>query len=621
MKLLKWFESLVEPFPSQAPTQPPQGLMAFCLYFLGDAKKPLLFLSLTTFILAICEVSLYAILGQMVDWLSAKSPDTFFQSEASTLLAIAGFILVLIPCLVFLQSALLHQGFMGNFPMRVRWQAHRYLLGQSWGFYQHEFSGRVATKVMQTALGVRETVLKLCNVLLFIVVYLVSTIVLVASLNWRLSIPLIIWAFAYIGLLRFFLPRLQAISTTQANSRSDMTGRIVDSYTNIQTLKLFSKRSLDTEYARESMDGFLQTVHPQMRLVTYLNFSVWMLNMILVFSLAAVGLWFWQSGHMSAAAIAVAMSIGIRITGMSHWIMWEVSNLFENIGIVKDGINTLSKAQAVTDPSNAKDLIIDIIDTKEQKAGCKPDIDIENMRFSYTADKPVFDQFSLHIHSGEKLGLLGRSGAGKSTLINLILRFYDIDSGVIKIGGQVNSEVTQDSLRQSIAVVTQDTSLLHRSVRDNIAIGKPGSSDAEIMQAVEKAQAHFIQDLVDQDGRRGLDAHVGERGVTLSGGQRQRIAIARVLLKDAPILILDEATSALDSEVEQSIQENLSQLMQDKTVIAIAHRLSTIASMDRLVVLEEGAIVEQGSHEELLFQGGIYAELWAKQAGGFIDAR
>ncbi|MCK5881929.1 MAG: ABC transporter ATP-binding protein [Sinobacterium sp.] len=607
-RILAWFESKLSPFSVEHPKQPPNSLVKFCLHYVKDAKWQIFFLSLSTAILAVSEVSLYAILGQLVDWLSHNKPETFLSENLSVLIALSLFILLFIPCMVFVHSALLHQIFMGNLPMRIRWMAHRYLLGQSWGFYQQEFSGRVATKVMQTALAVRDAILKVVDVLLFITVYLICTIILVASLDYYLSIPLILWACAYFSVLRFFLPRLRRISMVQADSRSEMTGRIVDSYTNIQTLKLFSDSNADANYVKESMSEFLSTVHPQMRLVTYLNVSVWCVNMCLIFSIAALGLYFWSHSAMTPAAIAVAMSIAIRITGMSHWIMWEVSNLFESIGVVKDGLNTLSTPYSVVDADGASQMVVD-----------QATISFEQVNFSYNKQSTVFKNFNLNVAAGEKVGIVGRSGAGKSTLVNLLLRFYNLDSGVIKLDGKNISEVTQDSLRKQLAVVSQDTSLLHRSVFENIAIAKPDASFADVELAVKQAKADvFISNLEDTQGRRGFDAHVGERGVTLSGGQRQRIAIARALLKNAPVLILDEATSALDSEVEASIQENLQQLMQHKTVIAIAHRLSTIAQMDRLIVMDCGEIIEQGSHDELLVLGGVYASLWNKQAGGFI---
>jgi ATP-binding cassette subfamily B protein/ATP-binding cassette subfamily B multidrug efflux pump len=502
---------------------------------------------------------------------------------------------------------------MGNFPMAVRWMAHRYLLNQSYGFFQNEFSGRIATKVMQTSLAVRESVMKLLDVILFVTVYVITMLVLVASADLRLCVPLLIWLLLYIGLQLIFVPRLKNISQIQANSRSTMTGRIVDSYTNIVTLKLFSFSSRESEYVKEGMTEFLNTVHPQMRLVTGLNICLWIINMMLVFSTLVLGIYLWIYESMTPGAIAVVISLALRLSGMSHWIVWEVGNLFENLGTVQDGINTLSIPQVVLDKDNAKKI--------EVTAG---KINFQNVNFSYINNEkivsnPVFDALSLEVSAGERVGVVGRSGAGKSTLINLLLRFYDINKGAISIDDQDIKTVKQESLRENIAVVTQDTSLLHRSVRENILFGRPDASEEEMIEAAKKAEAHeFILQLRDVSGRTGYDAHVGERGVSLSGGQRQRIAIARVILKDAPILIMDEATSALDSEIESAIQKSLYQLMEGKTVIAIAHRLSTIAAMDRLIVFNEGVIIEQGTHQQLMESQGVYAQLWHHQSGGFL---
>jgi ATP-binding cassette, subfamily B, multidrug efflux pump len=603
-----FFERLVNPFPPEHPQQPPATLWAFCRHYIRGLEPWLMIMALLNATLAVSEALLYGVLGKLVDWLAGHNSATFLNEQWPSLLGMSLFVLIFIPLMVFLHSIIVHQTLMGNFPMSVRWLTHRYLLNQSYRFFQQEFSGRIATKVMQTALAVRESVMKVLDVMLFVSVYLATTIFLVASADWRLSLPLLCWLLGYSQILRFFIPRLQQISTVQADARSNMTGRIVDSYTNIMTLKLFSHSQRESTYVKAGMQEFLDTVHPQMRLVTLLNVSVWTLNMLLVFVTGALGIYLWMQAAITPGAIAVAMSLAIRITGMSHWIMWEVSNLFENIGIVQDGLNTIAKAQEVTDKPGAPALTV-------QNAA----IHFNNVDFAYSAEKPVFHHFTLNIAAGEKIGIVGRSGAGKSTLVNLLLRFYDIQQGSICINDIDISSVQQESLRAHIAMVTQDTSLLHRSVRENIIFGKPEASEAEMIEAAIQAQAHdFILQLQDSSGRTGYDAHVGERGVTLSGGQRQRIALARVVLKNAPILVLDEATSALDSEVEAVIQQNLYQLMQGKTVIAIAHRLSTIAAMDRLIVLDNGAIVEQGTHQELLNNGGLYAQLWQHQSGGFL---
>ncbi|XXK59170.1 ABC transporter ATP-binding protein [Porticoccaceae bacterium nBUS_09] len=603
-----FFERLVDPFPKKAAQRPPDSVYKFCRHYSRGMEPWLLLMAFLTAITAISEALLFGILGQVVDWLSESNPETFIEQSGSTLIGMGIFMLILIPLSNAMRSLIVHQTLMGNFPMSVRWMAHRYLLNQSYGFFQNEFSGRIATKVMQTALAVRDTVMKLLDVMLFVVIYMVTALILVASADPRLCIPLIIWLFFYIFVQRYFVPKMKKIAMVQADARSLMTGRIVDSYTNIITLKLFSHSNRESAYIRDGMSEFLNTVHPQMRLVTKLNICLWALNMSLVFSTAALGIYLWLNGSITPGAIAIVMSLAIRLTSMSHWILWEISGLFENIGTVQDGINTLSVPSKVNDKPNAIALNVN-----------RGDIIFDSVNFSYNTNEAVFENLNLQIPAGEKVGIVGRSGAGKSSLVSLLLRFYDIQSGAITIDGHNIEGVRQESLRSNIAMVTQDTSLLHRSVRENIMFGRPEATEEEMVVVARKAQAHdFILSLRDNVGRRGYDAHVGERGVTLSGGQRQRIAIARVLLKDAPILVLDEATSALDSEVEAAIQLSLYQLMEGKTVIAIAHRLSTIAAMDRLIVFDEGKIIEQGTHQELLGGNGIYTKLWGHQSGGFL---
>ena len=603
-----FFERLVDPFPKKAAQRPPDSVYQFCRHYSRGMEPWLLLMAFLTAITAISEALLFGILGQVVDWLSEHNPETFIEQSGSTLIGMGIFMLILIPLSNAMRSLVVHQTLMGNFPMSVRWMAHRYLLNQSYGFFQNEFSGRIATKVMQTALAVRDTVMKLLDVMLFVAIYMVTALILVASADPRLCIPLIIWLFFYIIVQRYFVPKMKKIAMVQADARSLMTGRIVDSYTNIVTLKLFSHSNRESAYIRDGMSEFLNTVHPQMRLVTKLNICLWALNMSLVFSTAALGIYLWLNGSITPGAIAIVMSLAIRLTSMSHWILWEISGLFENIGTVQDGINTLSVPSKVNDKPNAVALNVNL-----------GDIIFDRVNFSYNTNEAVFENLDLQIPAGEKVGIVGRSGAGKSSLVSLLLRFYDIQSGAITIDGHNIEGVRQESLRSNIAMVTQDTSLLHRSVRENIMFGRPEATEEEMVVAAKKAQAHdFILSLRDNVGRGGYDAHVGERGVTLSGGQRQRIAIARVLLKDAPILVLDEATSALDSEVEAAIQLSLYQLMEGKTVIAIAHRLSTIAAMDRLIVFDEGKIIEQGTHQELLRKNGIYTKLWGHQSGGFL---
>ncbi|WP_223173210.1 ABC transporter ATP-binding protein [Grimontia hollisae] len=606
--IYKLFERITLAFPPSEPEQPPNSLLAFCRHYTKGFERPLLAMSLLTALIAIAEVSLFGFMGQLVDWLANQDRTTFLADEGNTLLGMGLLILIGMPLLVSLHSLVIHQTLLGNYPMSIRWMAHRYLLRQSIGFYQNDFAGRIATKVMQTALSIRETVMKLLDVAVYISVYFAMMLFMVGQADIRLMIPLILWLVAYIGIQIYFVPKLKAVSTEQADARSLMTGRIVDSYTNIATVKLFSHTDRETEYAEEGMGVFMDTVYRQMRLATGFNIAVEIANYALVFAIGTISIWLWLDSAITIGAIAIAVSLALRINGMSKWIMWEIGSLFENIGTVVDGMSTLSKPVEVMDKPNAPALDV------PQGA-----ISFTDVCFHYGEGKGVIEKLNLNIKPGEKVGLVGRSGAGKSTLVNLLMRFHDVEGGEIRIDGQNIAEVTQDSLRANIGMVTQDTSLLHRSIRENILYGNPSASEEAMLEAAKKVQAHdFIETLSDPHGNRGYDSQVGERGVKLSGGQRQRVAISRVLLKDAPILILDEATSALDSEVEAAIQESLYQLMEGKTVIAIAHRLSTIAAMDRLVVLDQGQIVEQGTHKELIASGGIYAQLWQHQTGGFI---
>ncbi|WP_421861922.1 ABC transporter ATP-binding protein [Motiliproteus sp.] len=606
--MLAFFERLTQPFPPEEPGQPPRDIYAFCRHYTRGMERSLLWMTLLTATLAILEVSLFGFMGQLVDWLGERDPQTLFEQEGLRLLGMALLVLLVIPALVFLHSAFVHQALLGNYPMAVRWLAHRYLLGQSVSFYQDDFAGRLATKVMQTALSVREAVMKLLNVLMYVLVYLLSMLVLLAQADYRLMLPMLIWLVGYIGLQLYYIPKLKRVATEQADARSTMTGRVVDSYTNIATVKLFAHTRQEADYAQEGMEEFMDTVYRQMRLATGINVGVQISNYLLAFVISVISIWLWSIEAVSIGAIAIAVSLALRLNGMSQWIMWEVSMLFEHIGTVADGMATLAQPREVQDRPGAPALKVS-----------SGQIDFDQIRFHYGKGEGVIEQLNLNIRPGEKVGLVGRSGAGKSTLVNLLLRFYDLEGGKIRIDGQDISAVQQETLRAQIGMVTQDTALLHRSVRENILYGRPDASEQALIDAAVKAEAHgFIQQLADPKGNQGYDAQVGERGVKLSGGQRQRIAIARALLKDAPILVLDEATSALDSEVEAAIQHSLQQLMQGKTVIAIAHRLSTIAAMDRLIVLDQGRIVEQGTHQELVNNKGIYAQLWAHQTGGFL---
>jgi ATP-binding cassette subfamily B multidrug efflux pump len=606
--MFRWFEKRLDPFPVAEPVEPPRTLWAFCWHFTRPAWPFVLLAAVVMALIAVLEVWMFGFLGHIVDWLSAQNRDTFLETEWWKLAGMALAIAVVLPAAVALSSLNTYQTLFGNYPMRIRWQVHRYLLKQSMAFYQDEFAGRIATKLMQTALAVRETVIKFAEVLNYVVVYFLGVLIIVGSSDWRLAMPMVAWLVGYLLTLRHFIPRLGKVSEAQADARSVMTGRIVDSYTNIQTVKLFSHGRRESDYARQGMSEFIETAYAQGRLISQLYIVVYALNSLLLLAVSALSIGLWLNEAVTVGAVAVAIGLVVRLYGMSQWIMWEVSGLFENIGTVQDGIGSISLPRLVEDRPDARDLAVE-----------RGEIRFDAVRFHYGKGKGVLDDLSLTIRPGEKVGIVGRSGAGKSTLVNLLLRFYDLEGGRILIDGQDIAEVTQDSLRAAIGMVTQDTSLLHRSVRDNLLYGRPDAGEEAMIEAARRAEAlGFIPGLADAKGRTGFDAHVGERGVKLSGGQRQRIAIARVMLKDAPVLILDEATSALDSEVEAAIQENLYKLMQGKTVIAIAHRLSTIAAMDRLVVMDQGSIIEEGTHDELIARAGLYAQLWQRQSGGFL---
>ncbi len=606
--MFRYFESKIDPFVEALPADPPSGLLAFCWQYTKPVAGWLVVMTVLTAFVAVAEVALFGFLGSIVDWLSDVGREDFLEREGGRLWWMGAFLLIALPLGVVLHSVVVHQTLLGNYPMIARWQMHRYLLRQSMSFFADEFAGRVATRVMQTALAVREVVMKVADVLVYVAVYFIAVVVLVAQADWRLALPMFGWLVLYVTIVSSFVPKLAEASRSQADARSMMTGRIVDSYTNINTVKLFSHAGREADFAKRGMARFLQTVHRQMRLVTGLESCVYLNNVLVVFLVAAMSIWLWLESAVSVGAIAVAIALALRLNGMAQWIMWEVAALFENVGIVHDGMAMMTRRREVTDQPGATALVV--------RNG---HIRFDDVTFHYGKDAGVIEGLNLEIRPGERIGLVGRSGAGKTTIANILLRFYDLERGSIFIDGVDIATVTQDSLRSQIGVVTQDASLLHRSIRDNIAYSKPGASDDEIIAAAKRARAwDFIQELQDQKGRSGLDAFVGERGVRLSGGQRQRIAIARVFLKDAPILVLDEATSALDSEVEAAIQESLFELMSGKTVLAIAHRLSTIASLDRLVVIDRGRIIEAGTHGELIDLDGLYADLWRRQSGGFL---
>ena len=608
--MLRFFEKRVDPYPETPVAPPPSGFFAFLWAGTRGTRPYLAGLVGLTALIGAFEAVLFAMLGRIVDWLAQLEPHNLWADAGTALLLLAAVVIASIG-LVALQTVIKHQGLAGNFPMRLRWNFHRLMLEQSMSFYQDEFAGRVSAKVMQTALAVRDTVLILTDIVVFVTIYFVTMVVVVGGFDPWMLVPFFVWLTLYLGALCFFVPRMSRVARAQADARSLMTGRITDAYTNIATVKLFSHAGREAVYARSAMQEFMRTVHAQMRLVSGIETVNHTLAMLLILGTVGVALWLWTLGAVGVGALAAASAMALRLNGMSHWIMWEMASLFEQVGTVQDGINTLARPREIVDHPEARALAVP-----------RGEIRFERVTFAYGAPPPavpVIDDLELTIRPGEKIGLVGRSGAGKSTLISLLLRFHEVEAGRILIDGQDIATVKQESLREKIGMVTQDTSLLHRSVRDNILYGRPEASDQDMVTAARRAEAHdFILGLSDVEGRCGYDAHVGERGVKLSGGQRQRIAIARVMLKDAPILVLDEATSALDSEVETAIQRSLYRLMEGKTVVAIAHRLSTIAAMDRLIVLDRGRIVEAGDHYALLAKKGVYARLWAHQSGGFL---
>ena len=601
------FERLVDPYPQAVPEAPPKALLPFLWACSRGTRGYIAAMTAFTATIGAFEALLFAFLGRIVDWLARLSPAQLWAEEGDTLLLLAVVLSTSI-ALAALQTMFKHQTLAGNFPMRLRWNFHRLMLGQSMGFFQDEFAGRIATKVMQSALAVREVWMIVADILTYVLIYFITMGVVLGSFDLRTLGPFLLWFLLYLGVVRYFVPRLARVAQEQADARSLMTGRITDAYTNIATVKLFSHSQREAGFARSAMQEFMAAVHGQMRLVSAFEIVNQILSVLLIGSTVGLTLWLWSVGDVGVGAVAASTAMALRLNGISHWVMWEMATLFEHVGTVQDGIATLARPRTVLDRDGAAELAVP-----------RGEVRFEQVDFSYGGARKVIEGLNLHIRPGEKIGLVGRSGAGKSTVVNLLLRFYDVQGGRILIDAQDIAGVSQDSLRARIGMVTQDTSLLHRSVRDNIVYGRPDASEDEMIRAAQRAEAtDFIQHLVDPKGRQGFDAHVGERGVKLSGGQRQRIAIARVMLKDAPILLLDEATSALDSEVEQAIQASLYRLMEGKTVVAIAHRLSTIAAMDRLVVMDQGRIVEQGTHAELLALGGIYARLWAHQSGGFL---
>lgn len=606
--MLRVLERRLDPFPPDELPPPPEGLARFMWACTRGARGYVLALALLSAGVSLYEAWLFSFLGQVVDLLSTWQAGGEGAGQERHVLWGIGLVLLASVGLVALRTMVQHQVLAINLPLRLRWDFHRLMLRQSLSFFSDEFSGRVTTKVMQTALAVRDVLFTVIEIIPGIGVYFIAIIALAGAFDLKLMVPFIAWIVLFGLAMLYFVPRLGKVGQEQAHARSSMTGRISDAYTNITTVKLFSHSKREAQFARAAMEDFKHTGFRQMRLVSQFEIVNQALVVALILAAGGYALWLWHQGQVGTGAVAAITAMALRINGMSHWIMWQMTSLFENIGTVQDGMGTLTRGPKVQDAPDAGTLIT--------SGGA---VTFDDVSFNYNGERQVLNGLNLHIRAGEKVGLVGRSGAGKSTLINLLLRFYDVDHGVIRIDGQNIAEVTQDSLRSAVGMVTQDTSLLHRSIRDNIAYGRPDATDAQIRRAAANAQADgFINQLSDRDGHSGYDTLVGERGIKLSGGQRQRIAIARVMLKNAPILLLDEATSALDSEVEVAIQESLDEMMQGKTVIAIAHRLSTIAAMDRLIVMDEGQIIEQGTHADLLAKNGTYARLWQHQSGGFL---
>ena len=606
--MFRFFETRIDPFRAHDESMPPANLIGFYWRYCRQVWPYLACLLVVGLVVSLIEVSILRFVGALVDMLRATSPDRVLHDYGATFLSMGLLILVARPLSHLVHDLLNQQAIAPGMTNLIRWQTHRFVLRQSVNYFANDFAGRIASNIVQTGPSLRESVVQVIDALWFVAIFSVTALVIFAHADWRLACPLALWILAYVGALSHFVPEIRRRSEQIAHRRAIVTGRIVDSYANIQTVKLFAHLEREDAHARDALTDHLATFQNETRLITLMNGTISVLNSVLIMSTGSLAVWLWMNGAVTLGDIAVAAGLAIRITNMSGWLMWVSIGIFENIGTVQEGIRTIARPQTLVDAPAAPALV-----------ASRGAIRFENVRFHYGKAGGVIDDLSLTIAPGEKIGLVGRSGAGKTTIAQLLLRFHDVEGGRILIDGQDIAAAAQESLRQQIGMVTQDTSLLHRSVADNILYGRPDAPMEAVIAAARQAHAHdFVLGLADPNGRTGYDAQVGERGVKLSGGQRQRIAIARVLLKNAPILVLDEATSALDSEVEAAIQESLYALMEGKTVIAIAHRLSTIAAMDRLIVLDKGAIAETGTHGELLARDGIYAALWRRQSGGFL---
>ena len=608
--MFDYLQSRIRGTATTGPGAPPAGLLAFYWHFARQTKGWYALMFATSLAVALIDTVIPVFIGRLVSLMEAADRQAALAREWPVLLGMVALVLIVRPLVMLIDIAIRHNALIPGATSLIRWQSHWHVIRQSWPFFQNDFAGRMANRVMQTANALRESVMASIRAVWYIAVYGVSAFVLMSVSDWRLGLPTLAWSCGYLLCLRYFVPRMRDLARASSEVRSHVMARVVDSYTNILTVKLFARLADEDAYVREVIDEHQGAIGAHMRLTSQFMFALSVLNAALLTGTAAIGIALWAQGSVSAGVVATALPLAWQITNVAGWVSWEVTGIFENIGVVQEGMQTIAVPHTGVDRPGARELEVP-----------RGEIRFEDVTFDYGRRdaRPVLDHLSLTIRPGERVGLVGRSGSGKSTLVNLLLRFYELERGAIRIDGQDVREVTQESLRAAIGMVTQDTSLLHRSIAANIRYGRPGASAEQVEAAARKAHAHeFIVGLQDWRGNRGYDAHVGERGVKLSGGQRQRVAIARVVLKNAPILVLDEATSALDSEVELAIQEQLLGLMEGKTVIAIAHRLSTIARMDRLVVLEAGRIVEQGTHDELLRLRGHYAKLWRHQSGGFL---